>query len=187
MVDSQITRWPPIYDFEDLGRTISRLIENGEIFNIFYNCIRKENLPPFCQGDIVKVKLRFPFVNKEGEVIIFDEPFDYWIIIGNTCDLTNETIDSTFTHIAPVMQLNDINPLYLTNFKKYKAYKQFYLPSWEKTEDQDYYINFTQMVSVEKDFFQEYTDVVARLNFESWLLLHSCLVRYLARDDGRND
>jgi hypothetical protein len=43
-----------------------------------------------------------------------------------------------------------------------------------------------QMVTIEKAAFRDdCARVVARLQFPAWALLHACIVRYLARDDGR--
>ena len=42
-------------------------------------------------------------------------------------------------------------------------------------------------MTVHKSVFPEHARVVARMQYAAWVLLHSCLVRFLARDDGRHE
>ena len=186
-----INRWPPIYDFEELGQQINKLINDESIFDQFYE-LQILNTE-FYQGDIINFSGNPIYIDKDGDVAIIDEDYDFWIILGNTCDLSRSIAPShstTFphlTHISPLIPLPlDTPPDIVGNFKKYKLYKRIFIPNWGDAHH-DYYIDLTMINSVERQCLIDKSKVVARLKYETWILLHSCLVRYLARDDGRND
>lgn len=190
-ISENLGRWPPIYDFEELGQQIKELINDGSIFHRFYTS--KISEPELCQGDIVTLKNDPVYIDKDGDIAVIDEEFDYWLIIGNTCDLARDlSIDSSLrfphlTHISPLIQIpHDIPSQILANLKKYKLFKKVFIPKWGN-EVNDYYLDLTIIVSIEKQCLVNHSSTAARLNFKTWLLLHSCLVRYLARDDGRHD
>lgn len=184
-------RWPPIYDFEELGQQINKLIKDESIFNQFYE-LQISNTELF-QGDIIGFNGNPIYIDKDGDVSIIDEDYDFWIILGNTCDLSrtispsNNTVFPHLTHISPLIPIpSDTPPDIVGNFKKYKFYKRIFVPNWV-TAQYDYYVDLTMINSIEKQCLIDRSKVVARLRYETWILLHSCLVRYLARDDGRND
>jgi hypothetical protein len=58
---------------------------------------------------------------------------------------------------------------------------------WPDAEEPKHFlVDFMQIVTIEKAAFRDdCARVVARLQFPAWALLHACLVRCLARDDGR--
>lgn len=184
-------RWPPIYDFEQLGQQIKDLISDGSIFcQFFVHTIDETSL---FQGDIVSLKNYPIYIDRDGDIAVIDEEFDYWVILGNTCDLSRnmtsgrESVFPHLTHVSPLMPIpNDIPTDILNNLKKYKLYKRVFIPKWGD-EGNDFYIDLTIMNSIEKQCLINRSNVMARLNFKTWVLLHSCLVRYLARDDGRHD
>lgn len=179
-------RWPPVYDFKGLGEEINRLVLSRGIFDEFF---LKENLDSnLCQGDILKFPGQFPFINEHGNVAIIDEDYDYWLILGNTCDLHQELSSSHFSHITPLIPIGmDAPDSVVRGLRSYNSYKKFYIPSWEGSVNKGFTIDFTLMGSVDKKCLQTLTKLTTRLTFKSWLLLHSCMVRYLARDDGRHD
>lgn len=190
-LSENVGRWPPVYDFEELAKQIKDLINDGSIFNQFFvSHIGEEGL---FQGDIVSLKKDPVYLDKDGDISIIDEDFNYWIIIGNTCDLArvitpNEhSISPHLTHVSPLIPLPKDTPAsVLDNLKRYKLYKRVFLPKWGD-EKNDFYIDLTIINSIEKQCLIDHSNITARLNFKTWLLLHSCLVRYLARDDGRHD
>lgn len=184
-------RWPPIYDFEELGQQINKLIKDESIFSQFYE-LQISNTE-LCQGDIIGFNGNPIYIDKDGDVSIIDEDYNFWIILGNTCDLSRTIAQSSntafphLTHISPLIPIpTNTPPDIVGNFKKYKFYKRIFVPSWV-TSQHDYYIDLTMINSIEKQCLVDKSKVAARLKYETWILLHSCLVRYLARDDGRND
>lgn len=179
-------RWPPIYDFNELGEEINRLVSSCGIFDEFF---LEETLDPnLCQGDILKFPGQFPFIDERGNVTILDEEYDYWLILGNTCDLHRELPSPHFSHITPLIPLDvDAPDKVMRGLRSYDSYKKFFIPPWDGSAQQGFIIDFTQMGSVDKKCLLDITELTARLTSKSWLLLHSCLVRYLARDDGRHD
>lgn len=190
-ISENVGRWPPIYDFEELGQQIRTLVKDGSIFYQFFdpNIYNKD----FFQGDIVSLKTDPIYIDKDGDISIIDESVNYWIILGNTCDLSRELTSNDhsvlphLTHISPLFTIPKDIPLSILNdMKQYKFYKKVFIPRWCADEN-DYYIDLTIMNSIEKQYLINHSNITARLNFKTWLLLHSCLVRYLARDDGRND
>jgi hypothetical protein len=184
-------RWPPVYDFEELGKQINDLISSGTLFSRFYELRIPENT--FYQGDIVSLNSSPVYIDKDGDIGEIDENFTYWLILGNTCDLArennicNEGQSPHLTQVTPLIPIESDLPMdILSNLKKYKLFKRMYIPGWQKSTC-DYYLDFTLINSIEKNCLIKNAPVVARLHLKSWVLLHSCLVRYLARDDGRND
>jgi hypothetical protein len=179
-------RWPPVYDFDGLGAEINRLVLDCGIFEQFFH--RRNLSLDLCQGDILEFPGQFPYIDKNGNINIIDEDYDYWIILGNTCDLHRDLPSPHFSHITPLISLKSGTPPHiLQGLRSYDSYKKFYIPSWESHSNQSFFIDFTLMCSVDKECLQNVTKLTTRLTRKSWLLLHSCMVRYLARDDGRHD
>ena len=56
-----------------------------------------------------------------------------------------------------------------------------------REEEKTFLADFLMPVTIHKQAVFDHTTLVARLDFHSWLLLNSCLVRFQARDDGRFD
>ncbi len=184
-------RWPPIYDFNELGKQIKELINDGSIFHHFF--VPDVDGAELFQGDIITLKSDPVYIDSDGDVAIIDEEFSYWVILGNTCDLARDLSQNSslkiphLTHITPLIPIpQDIPDDILGNFKKYKFYKRVFIPRWD-SEDNDFFIDLTIINSIEKQCLIDHSNIEARLNFKTWLLLHSCLVRYLARDDGRHE
>ncbi len=179
-------RWPPVYDFDSLGSEINKLVANQSIFDVFFH---QRNLDSgLYQGDILRYPGIFPFIDEDGNVQVMEETFDYWLILGNTCDLDRELPSPHLSHIVPLTSLEeDIPDEILSGLMSYNSYKRFFIPSWDSSIASGFILNFTYICSVDKKSLLNHAQVRARLTFKSWLLLHSCLVRYLARDDGRHD
>jgi len=181
-----ICRWPPIYDFESLGKEINRLVANSAIFDIFFHTRNLDS--GLCQGDILKYPGIFPFISENGDVQVMDEEYDYWAILGNTCDLARELPSPHLSHITPLVPLGLDTPEEVFNgLCSYDSYKKFFIPTWDASIAPGFVVDFTFICSVDKNSLLRHSEMVARLTFKSWLLFHSCLVRYLARNDGRHD
>jgi hypothetical protein len=181
-------RWPPVYDFDSLALQIKELVSNHGIFEVFYQYSQQFD-PALCQGDIVHFRSPFPVIDKDGDISTIDNGYSNWVILGNTCDLDRDIHDAEYSHISPLFELKSDEPERILNgLKSYGSYKKFYIPCWDQKVHPGYLIDFTTMCSVHKSclFNEKLVSVLARMGRISWLLLHSCIVRYLARDDGRH-
>jgi hypothetical protein len=181
-------RWPSIADRDDLKQVISEILDAGPEFDArFYQT--EAFVGGFaCQGDIVRLTSAAPCIDPDGNAIVTDATFDHWMIVGNTCDMHRD--DEPRSLIAPLVGLAEPVPdEQLHTLRRYEYSRQFYVPPWPGAEPQRHHlVDFMQLVTIEIAAFREdCACVVARLQFPAWALLHACLVRYLARDDGRFD
>lgn len=179
-------RWPPIYDLDGLLKQIQKIGNLSELPGAFFSSI---STPDLCQGDIIRFEADFPYVDADGDVAVDENLDNLWVFVGNTCDFSRITGDFPFTHISPLLKVpDDISENFRTGLRQYSTYKRFFIPPWERpTREPGFFMEFPKMCSVEREGLAGKTTVLARMNRVSWLLFHSCLVRYLARDDGRND
>lgn len=182
------SRWPPIYDFEQLTTTIRAIVDDGQPLEkrIYEGGDQRES---FFQGDVIRLSVEFPFVGAEGQVEVSDAP-PFWVVVGNTCDMAREVDDVAYTQLAPVCSLGartELTPAALDALRRYKYYTQFYLPPWDRDSGSFAFVaDFLRPACVHKRALEK-AEVVARLNRRGWVLFHSCVVRFLARDDGRHD
>lgn len=179
-------RWPPTYDLEDL---LTQINEISQLNGISYSFYTKSCDLDFCQGDVIFLESDFPLINEDGDVALIENSLNLWVFVGNTCDFTRPLDNVKFTHICPLTKLPDATPEELLGtLHTYSTYKKFFLPDWDSSNtSKGYYIDFSKMCSIAKDGITKNAKLKARMGRHSWLLFHSCLVRYLARDDGRND
>jgi hypothetical protein len=183
------SKWPPVYDFDSLAAQIKELVSNQQIFNVFYQNDDPVNVA-LCQGDIIQFKSPLPVIDAEGDIGTVDGEFSNWVIIGNTCDLDRQIHNTGYSHISPLIKLRADEPEpILAGLKAYSSFKRFFIPPWQLNDTPGYFLDFTQMCSVHKSCLlnENVVTVSARMGRLSWLLFHSCIVRYLARDDGRHD
>ena len=181
-------RWPSIADRDDLKDVISKILDSGPEFDARFYQTGAFVGGFACEGDIVKLESAAPCIDASGNAIVTDVTFDYWMIIGNTCDMHRD--DELRSQIAPLVALAEPVPdEQLRALRRYEYSRQFYVPAWPDAEEPNHYlVDFMQIVTIEKAAFRDdCARVVARLQFPAWALLHTCLVRYLARDDGRFD
>lgn len=181
-------RWPSIADRKDLKDVISRILDAGPEFDAHFYQAGELVGGVACQGDLVRLTSEAPFIDAFGVPTVTDVSFDHWMLLGNTCDMDRE--DESRTHIAPlVLQRPPLSDEELRTLRRYEYSRQFYVPPWpELTEPAHHIVDFMQISTIEKAVFQNgCARVVARLQFPAWALLHACLVRFLARDDGRFD
>lgn len=140
-----------------------------------------------CFGDIIELNIKFTYIDSSGNPRATPGKIKYWVVLGNTCDVTR----SIQTLIVPLEVITDdvANGAMLHEQRSYKFYRSFYLPSWPGDVSNGHYrVNFCQIVNVNVQFLQtQQSNIVARLSNKGFVLLNICLVRFLARDDGRND
>ncbi len=171
-------RWPPVHDEDDLAKAIQNA-QRG-IGKTFYELTLVDG---WCQGDIIKLDGAMPVVDESGEATIRDFPTNHWMLLGNSCDLTRELDDVQWTTAVPLLSVDRLG-LELESAKTYTTARVFFVPSWD--EQGDFYCDLTLTASISRQWLNE-QQPVARLRQASWTLLNACLVRYLARNDGRND
>jgi hypothetical protein len=182
----ETSRWPSIADRDDLKQVISKILDAGPDFESHFFQPGDLKGGFACQGDIVRLKSAAPCIDESGSAIVTDVSFDYWMIIGNTCDMNRD--EEPRSLIAPLVKLpTTVSSERLVVLRRYEYSRQFYVPPWGM-EECHHLADFMQLVTIEKEAFRnDCAKVVARLQFPAWALLHTCLVRYLARADGRFD
>ena len=186
-------RWPPVYDANDLIQEIKRLTERENLEGLFYDWRRDRSvkLPEdVCQGDVVQLACDVPVVNGAGEAEATEHPTAAWLVIGNTCDFARTTQDAQWTQLVPIIGLTGpVTASESSALRRYSQSRRFYLPSWTShAGTRDHVADFLRPVAVDKRVFEEgVAKVDARMSRPAWVLLNACLVRFLARDDGRFD
>jgi hypothetical protein len=180
-------RWPSVWNLADLDRAIKGIVEAGPEFEARFFQHGELRGGPVCQGDIVELRSSLPLINAAGDVSASDEEYEHWLVLGNTCDM--ERSDVAHSIIAPLVPIINATADQLLILRRYSYYRQFYVPPWRDDAQQAHRVaRFVNPVTIEKQAFREdCARIVARLDFGAWALLHACLVRFLARDDGRHD
>ncbi len=185
-------RWSPLaYDADDLKSSIDavstslrHLLGNDPNSNRFY--ASDTRLPSVCQGDILTGKARIPYINESGVAAAIPNTSNYWLVTGNTCDFSRNEV--VFTQLCPIVDcLNVGGGNKLESILRYKTSRLFYLPTWGQTTPQNAAADFTMVVSVKKEALGQSFSREATMSRDAWILLNCCLVRFLARDDGRFD
>ena len=177
-------RWPTVYDFKELQTQISE-IAKCNYSRGFYSLCEKNEL---CQGDIIYIKKKFLYIDENGEYSA-EEYTNYWMIVGNTCDIARSITDISFTNIIPILKFDESVPLkILSGIKSFQNYKSMYVPPFSDDMN-NYFIDFTKIMTISKEYLLKDAKAIKKkeLTYASWILFHSCLLRYLVRDDGRND
>lgn len=182
-----LERWPPVYDADDLREQIRRLVQTGMLDANFFAA---EPDLPLCQGDIFHLLSPLPAISDDGEPAIHGE-FEYWMAIGNTCDSTRSLDEVPWTQLIPLEDLgpeDSLTPDELQRLRSYQPYRSFYIPPWtEVLQGRIFQADFTRPVTAHKKAVLDVAQRQARLSRWGWILFHSCLIRFLARDDGRFD
>lgn len=176
-------RWPPIYDASSLADTIDEIVERDD-FSGFYDSVRND--PKVCQGDVIRLDSGIPLISENGEPIA-DDAAEYWLVIGNTCDFERDRAAARWTQLVPIIDLGtDLISEKRTSIQRYQTSRAFFVPSWKLEVERSFFIaDFLRPVTADKAVFDEAASVEARLTRLGWILLHSCLVRFLCRDDRR--
>jgi hypothetical protein len=143
----------------------------------------------FARAILLNLKAISHLIDADGDISILSNPDKLWVLVGNTCDFTRDETHVRYSQISPLTKLDANTPAkIISGLKTYSTYKRFFLPEWQKnTTSYGYVIDFSKFCSIDKKALKTQAQVLARLSQESWYLFHSCLVRFLARDDGRNE
>ncbi len=182
MIVSPEGRWPPVYDEDDLKAQIRRL--TGGDFDATFWDLRA--VPGVYQGDVVSLRSAVPVLDEEGVPVVTDE-CDLWLVIGNTCDFARTLEEVTWSQLVPLVDVADASPTDVAIFRAYTTSRRFYVPPWPGGDRVHRLADFTRPVTIHKRAFEGAARVIARMQLPAWVLLHSCLIRFLARGDGRND
>lgn len=184
-------RWPPVYDADDLVALIRELVRRPDIAERFYEW-RRDRSPSMpddvCQGDVVRLSSETPVIAADGTPGVIAHNTDYWLVMGNTCDFARPYHEERWTQFVPVVRLGgaELSQPRVDALRGYAAFRRFYLPSWMQGDASAHHVaDLTSPVTVDKMAVAAHCTVEARLNRASWVLLNACLVRFLARDDGR--
>lgn len=178
-MNCSVNRWPPVYDFDSLKEEIKLLVDRG-LEEGFYN--ESPDLDDFFQGDIFELTMDFPYIDENGDIAAIES--DQWLILGNTCDITRD--DLPYTNIIPLDELDNVPADIIEKLKLFQNYKKIFFPNIS-SEKSGYVADFTKICSVEKTLLLKEAKKISELKYPSWVLFHSCIVRYFARDDGRHD
>lgn len=176
-------RWPPVYDTETLAEQIEQLAGSPAIAKGFYDDHPRD--VPLCQGDVLRLASDIPVLDEAGDPAKVTGD-GLWLTIGNTCDIARTVKDAAWTQLVPVEDLGvAIEDARLAGLCRYSQTRRFYLPPWD-ANGPHVLADLTRPIALHKSALTRVTRL-ARLSYRSWVLLHSCLVRFLARDDGRYD
>lgn len=188
-------RWPPVYDAEDLVREIKRLTERPDLATAFYEWRRDRStimVDDVCQGDVVELASEVPVILEDGQPGVVEHPDRVWLVIGNTCDFDRELEDVRWTQIVPIHDVgaaSELRDSELAALRRYTQSRVFHVPPWSgRLEQRVYYADLLCPVAVDKRVLRGPDPaglVQARMTRAAWALLNACLVRFLARDDGR--
>lgn len=191
MFDPTTERWPPTYDAEELAQQILALAGSEAIAEDFYvkpkSTAADADVPPWCQGDVIHLDCDVPLIDEDGEPGAVESDAK-WLLIGNTCDTTRDIATVRYTQLVPLVDLGssvDIGKNELSSLRRYNQFRSFYVPPWTST-GHHFAADFLRPVALDRAALGG-AKRLARLSFRSWILLHSCLVRFFARDDGRHE
>lgn len=186
MFDPTKARWPPVYDAEGLARQIRELIESHDVESRFF--ARGPVGTDVFQGDVVRLPTQMPLLDETGAPTAGGD-FEFWLVLGNTCDFDRADVD--WSQLVPIDRVPiSLVPSPVANaLARFELYRRFLVPPWPGDADGVSVLRIAELihpVTVHKRALREHGRVVARMSHLGWMLLHACLVRFLARDDGRN-
>ena len=153
-------------------------------------CTTYANEPPeldLCQGDLIELTTDLPYISQDGTAELLEfSPHHTWLVLSNTCDLQRTLKDVTYAQLVPLIELNpSLRPELLPALRRYAYSRRFYLPDWQPQRQLHFFAEFTMPVTVHRKALLSSGKRLASLSRVSWILLHACLVRFLARDDDR--
>jgi hypothetical protein len=190
-------RWPPVYDADSLVSEINRLTGDERLEREFFFWRRDRSAAEpqdICQGDIITLQSDVPVLLADGQPAGLAHPGGSWLVIGNTCDFDRSLTDARWTQLVPILDLGPIAEATSTELnaaRRYTQSRRFYLPPWSlAAEVQLHTADFLRPVAVDKRALNgtgKVATLEARMSRAAWVLLNACLVRFLARDDGRYD
>lgn len=178
-------RWPPVYDADGLADVISDLAGADDFDARFWD-LRPAADGEVFQGDVVRLDSAVPVLDEEGAPVATDD-CEFWLVIGNTCDFDRRVQDVPWTQLVPTVDVSaTADASRLRTLRQYQYFRQFYLPPWPGGDAGHRLADFTRPVAVHKAVFEGPAQVCSRMQYPAWVLLHSCMIRFLARDDGRH-
>jgi len=193
-------RWPPVYDLDDLVAEIKRLTIHPDIATAFYEWRRDRStteLSDVCQGDVIELASEVPVILEDGQPGTVDHPDAHWLVIGNTCDFDRNLDVARWTQLVPIISLGvttELSATELASTRKYTQSRSFFIPAWSVDAERHLHVaDLLRPVGVDKRVLQgagqtgQKGVIRARVSRAAWILLNACLVRFLARDDGRYD
>lgn len=188
-------RWPPVYDAEDLVREIKRLTERPDIAEAFFEWRRDRSTtapPDVCQGDVITLRSEVPLILEDGQPGVMDHPEGSWLVVGNTCDVDRPIEEVRWTQLVPIVDVGDTRSVSATDadaLRRYTQARRFHVPAWSGSLATRLHVaDLLRPVGVDKRALigtAPMATVEARMSRAAWILLNACLVRFLARDDGR--
>jgi hypothetical protein len=186
-----VERWPPVYDFAELQGTIRSIVDRDDLRKAFYAPSLREALQesgPLCQGDILQLRSPAPVIDENGDAIALGD-FEHWLVVGNTSDFERPIADIAWTQVVPIVALRQgVTEEHKRDLLEYRLSKAFYVPDWTGTSSEPVLMaDLCQPAALHKETIGKAAQVVGRMTQLGWILLHACLVRFLARDDGRFD
>lgn len=128
-----------------------------------------------------------PLLDESGQTVAGDS-YSYWLVIGNTCDFERDLQEVRWSQVVPVVIVPqaDIDRANLQGTRSYNTSRSFYLPPWPGSGGVHGVASFLMPVTIDKrGLTSEKAQVKARLSYIAWVLLHSCMIRFLARGDRR--
>ena len=184
-------RWPPIHDFEGLVDYIRELATADGLGSKFWSLkdLQDEQLPKPCHGDILELSAAIPVIADDGSPVVTDQR-EHWLVTGNSCDSDRTIEEVPWTQVVPLVVLgstHEVGKERLSQLKQYDAFRGFYIPPWPKGDDLHRLANFLQPVTLHRGAVGTNAKIVGRMQTHAWVLLHSCLIRFYARGDGRHD
>jgi hypothetical protein len=190
-------RWPPVYDLASLIDEIKRMTGDERLEREFYLWRLERSVQrhqDICQGDVVLLDSEVPVILEDGRPGVVEHPERSWMVIGNTCDFDRPIDDAAWTQMVPIVSagpLKELNATQLDAARRYTQARRFYVPPWSaETELQLNIADLLLPVAVDKRVLHgagRVGTLQARMSRAAWVLLNACLVRFLARDDGRYD
>jgi hypothetical protein len=190
-------RWPPVYDLDDLVAQIKRLTTHHDIAEAFYEWRRDRSIVEpgdVCQGDVIDLASEVPVILEDGKPGIVDHPDRHWLVIGNTCDFDRKLDEARWTQLVPIISVglaSKLSAAELDAAQRYTQSRSFFVPAWNADRARSVHVaDLLRPVGVDKRVLHGTAPkgvVQARISRAAWILLNACLVRFLARDDGRYD
>lgn len=190
-------RWPPVYDLDDLVAEIKRLTDDENLERNFFewrldrSTLRHDDI---CQGDVLHLSSEVPVILQDGQPATVAHPEGFWLVIGNTCDFDRTIDEARWTQLVPIASLGSVAGLTSTQVsaaRRYTQARRFYIPPWSHAAESDLHVaDLLMPVAIDKRALngaERAATLQARLSRPAWILLNACLVRFLARDDGRYD
>ncbi len=175
--------WKSAVDESELASQVESLAKDGRFSKNFF-WIHHAHKDIF-QGDVLRMPSRLPFLNAEGKPQAESNDRLFWLMLGNTCDLSRSIEDCRYVAMAPIIQDLDLTRN-LHAHKTYSLSRFFYLPAWPGSQVDHQLADFTRLVHIDRTALHKAT-VVGRLNRQSWYLLNLCLVRFFTRSDRRDE